>query len=188
MPATIYDGNNASSASSKSTTTQQTDEMRIAWRYNNLDKVDSEQGRSSQADGKNNYYFDLSQQIDQNTLDKLDISVFGESASIDKENPAFTNQIYASLLSELHKKLSNEAYKFNAHSSQTPDNSNDSKISKNILRVAIQSLGSPLWWNENFANDLCLFLLVLKALIRNSIAICCITVPTHLFMHFVSIG
>lgn len=46
------------------------DEMRIAWRYNNLDKIDSEQGGTSQTDAKNSYTFDLSQSIDDGALNK----------------------------------------------------------------------------------------------------------------------
>lgn len=157
-------------------------DMRIAWRYNNLEKIDSEQGNGNQADGKNNYYyFDLSQQIAQETLEKLDVTTFTDDVSTvhtNGDNQLFTNQIFVSLLTSLKSKIADESFKSDTFIAS--DN-------KNLLRVAIQSLGSPLWWNENFSADLCLFLTLLKSLVRHSLSVCCITVPTHLFKHFVSL-
>lgn len=150
------------------------DEMRIAWRYNDLEKVDSEQGKN-----QSNYYFDMSQSIAPEKLSKLDVTTFSEddtlknSSTVDA-NGRFTNSIYPRLLNALKQKLNEEKFRPN-----TTGN-------KNLLRVSLQSFASPLWWHENFSDDLCLFLLLLKALIRNSLAVCCITIPTHLFKYFVS--
>lgn len=155
--------------------------MRIAWRYNNLEKIDSEQGGGSQVDGKNSYYFDLSQQIAQETLDKLDITTFTDDSTAipsQTDNQSFSNQIFVSLLASLKSKTVEEKFR-----ADTSTNSND----QSLLRIAIQSLGSPLWWNEHFSADLCLFLTILKSLVRHSLSVCCITVPTHLFKHFVSL-
>ena len=60
---------------------------------------------------------------------------------------------------------------------------------RNILRIAVHSLGSPLWGEEQAVNqhdrqqgaELCQFLHALRALMRNSLAVCAITMPTHLF-------
>lgn len=153
--------------------------MRIAWRYNNLEKIDSEQGADRQTDGKNNYYFDLSKQIAQERLDQLNVTTFTETAStipaVGDAHPLFTNEIFASLLTSLKNKLN--ADEFGLDPTTSP---------KNLMRVSIQSLGSPLWWNKNFSADLCLFLTLLKSLVRHSLAVCCITIPTHLFKHSVS--
>lgn len=162
-----------------STPLQPNNDMRIAWRYNNLEKIDSEQGSGHQADGKNNYYFDLSQQIAQETLDKVDVTTFTDDAPCkDGDNQLFSNRVFVSLLTSLKNKLEDDKFR--------PD-ANTPNIDKNLLRVAIQSLGSPLWWNEQFSSDLCLFLTLLKSLIRHSLSVCCITVPSHLFKHFVSL-
>lgn len=152
--------------------------MRIAWRYNKLEKIDSEQGSGSHVDARNNYYFDLSQSIAQETLDTLDITTFTDDATAphkSSDNQLFVNPVFVSLLTSLKSKMEDEKFRFDANTNN-----------KNLLRVAIQSLGSPLWWNENFSNDLCLFLMILKSLVRQSLSVCCITVPAHLFKHFVS--
>ena len=53
----------------------------------------------------------------------------------------------------------------------------------NVLRLAIPNLASPLWCNCEAENlqDLTQFLLSLRALARQSLMVCMITVPTHLF-------
>lgn len=150
--------------------------MRIAWRYNNLEKIDPEQGSANQIDGKSNYYFDLSQQIAQEMLEKLDVTTFIDDTTATKDdNQLFYNKIYASLLASLKTKMDDNKFE------STNNNAN-----KNLLRIAIQSLGSPLWWNDHFSTDLCVFLTLLKSLVRHSLAVCFITMPTHLFKHFVS--
>lgn len=180
LPGIVAD-TSSSTASKSSTPLQSISDMRIAWRYNNLEKIDSEQGGGSQADGKNNYYFDLSQQIELETLDKLDVTTFTDDALAPHTSDGhqlFSNQIFVSLLASLKSKVEDEQFRLNNATNN---------VNKNLLRVAIQSLGSPLWWNEHFSSDLCLFLTLLKSLVRHSLAVCCITVPTHLFRYFVSL-
>lgn len=145
--------------------------MRIAWRYNSLEKVDSEQGNQS-----SNYYFDFSKNISEEKIASLDVTTFGEheiEKSISVVNRKFTNQVYASVLEQLKNKLDEDKFKLN------------SEGERGVLRVLVQSLGSPLWWNDNLTTDLCLFLLCLKSLIKYSSAVCCVTVPSHLFQYFV---
>jgi elongator complex protein 4 len=59
---------------------------------------------------------------------------------------------------------------------------------RNILRIAIHSLGSPLWGenggitpSDDYNPALLRFLLGLRALMRSAYAACVITIPTHLF-------
>lgn len=154
--------------------------MRIAWRYNSLDKVDSEQGSGSQSDGKNSYSFDLSQPIEAAALGELNLTVFnGGCIESDKSSSLFSNPVYASLLKTLQEKFNDETFELAAQSSTAT-------TKKNLLRICLQSVGSPLWWNENFTKDICLFLTILKAAVRTSLSVCCITMPTHLFKYFVS--
>lgn len=156
------------------------DDMRIAWRYNNLDKVDSEQGSGSQKDGNNSYTFDLSQSIDVETQQSLQVTLFGkDEAKYSNENSIFHNSSYVTVLQKLHEKMSESA--FDAANQTTADK-------KNLLRICIESFGSPLWYDAHFSDDICLFLTILKAAIRTSLSICCITVPSHLFKFIVSIG
>lgn len=166
-----------SSTTSNPMQNSQNDEMRIAWRYNNLDKVDSEQGGSTQSDGQNAYTFDLSQSVEDGAFNSLDITVFGkDDAEHSSENPIFHNPAYVSLLEKLRLKLSEPEFEADGQSTSK----------KNLLRICIESFGSPLWYDDQFANDICLFLTVLKATVRASLSVCCITIPSHLFKYIVS--
>lgn len=155
------------------------DEMRIAWRYNNLDRVDSEQGGASQKDGKNSYTFDLSQSVEDGALKSLDITLFGkdESTLHTNANANFHNPAYVSLIQKLQQKMRESAFDSSGQTATTK---------KNLLRVCIESLGSPLWYNDHFPDDFCLFLTILKAAVRVSLSVCCITAPAHLFKYIVS--
>lgn len=156
------------------------EEMRIAWRYNNLNKVDSEQGGTNQTDAKNAYTFDLSQSIGDDALKSTDITVFGTDDRIHSDAKSiFHNPAYVSLIQKLREKMNDSMF---GVSSPTP--STTSK--KNLIRICIESLGSPLWYDEHFVRDLCLFLSVLKAAVRDTLSVCCITAPTYLFKHIVS--
>ncbi|KAJ8878932.1 hypothetical protein PR048_019535 [Dryococelus australis] len=55
----------------------------------------------------------------------------------------------------------------------------DAVEKRNVLRLAVLSLGSPLWYSS--PTDLQLFLYCLRALLRSAYAICMVTIPSHLF-------
>lgn len=142
-----------------------TDSMRIAWRYNDLRKIDSEQGGNNRTDKA--YIFDLLQFIESDEILKLDVTTFDGTDN--------QNKLYKTLIDQLYLKTRNQRFECSSDASD-----------KNVLRISIESLGSPLWWNENFTSDLCRFLVILKAIVRHSHAVCCITMPTHLFKYTVS--
>lgn len=57
---------------------------------------------------------------------------------------------------------------------------------RTILRIVLHGLGSPLWGNEHYRPDtinpsLTQFLFQLRAVMRSALAVCLITIPTHLF-------
>lgn len=148
--------------------------MRIAWRYNNLNKVDSEQGKKSQ---RNAYVFDLTQSIDEHAAKKLDVTIFGSNTHSTKVGTIFRNPAYSELLEKLKNRTVNDEA-FHAIGPQ-------SATKKNLLRICIESLASPLWYDENFIGDLFLFLTILKANVRSSLSVCCITMPVHLLNQIV---
>lgn len=143
--------------------------MRIAWRYNALPLIETNQ--------KTLTYFDSSKKIDREMLAKADIELFKDTGET-FEN-LFQNPVYGRILLNLKRKF--DTSKFSTDESYTQ---NDTE--KNLLRISISSLGSPLWYDDAFPQDVCLFMFFLKALIRTSIAVGCITVPSHLFQYLVS--
>uniref|UniRef100_A0A1B0DFP0 Elongator complex protein 4 n=1 Tax=Phlebotomus papatasi TaxID=29031 RepID=A0A1B0DFP0_PHLPP len=128
------------------------EEMRIAWRYNDLPKVSLEQG------SKRDYHFDLSRNVPQGDIEACDITSIG------------SDENFGQLQKALKEKLSDKCFKLSEESE------------KKLLRICLNSLGSPLWWTkEDFEGKLVRFLVILRSLMRNSTAVCMISIPTHLF-------
>lgn len=51
---------------------------------------------------------------------------------------------------------------------------------RNILRIALANIGSPMWKCAETISDLCKFLYSLRALVRTTYAVCLLTVPWYL--------
>lgn len=56
-----------------------------------------------------------------------------------------------------------------------------SKEPRNVMRILLQSFGSPLWCSTSEQQQQLQFLHALRGLVRNAYAVCYITVPSHLF-------
>ncbi|KAJ1525996.1 hypothetical protein ONE63_009175 [Megalurothrips usitatus] len=90
----------------------------------------------------------------------------------------FGNKNYGYLLSKIHQKISEGQFRVQ-----------DEPSKHSILRVAIHSLGSPMWVDSTtdanietgIKRDLPRFLLYLRSLLRESYALAVVTVPSHLF-------
>lgn len=88
----------------------------------------------------------------------------------------FKNSLYYSLLSNIKNVIEKDEYKSNSKN-------------KNILRIAIQSIGSPVWMakdcegdlHSDYGCDLLKFIYCLRVMLRNTNAVVFMTVPTHLF-------
>ncbi|XP_035894333.1 putative elongator complex protein 4 [Anopheles stephensi] len=157
-----------STTSVESRAEQEPETMRIAFRYNQLAPVDSEQ-KSSTALG---HYFDLTKTIPSTALLTQDITYWNGDERPDGGIGSFHNPHYASLLSCIHRKASEQ--QFNATSGEG---------TKNVLRICLNSIGSPAWYDKNFSGDFLRFIALLKAIVRNTLSVCLITVPLHLFHH-----
>lgn len=130
------------------------DEMRIAFRYNQLPKIDSELSPYKSL-------YDLSKPVSEEELNPRNIHLFGGAEGGFSES---MRNIKIALKEPVYSK-----------------SGQDSESSKNLLRICIKSLGSPLWYlDQNFARTLKLFLLQLKAIVRNSYSVCLLTIPMHL--------
>lgn len=154
----------------KLNTTQTPEEMRIAFRYNQLSVVDLEQKSTTQL----GTFFDLSKRIVEDELQVHDIAYWdGTQPSANPTNNAFSNPKFQSLLDAIHLKSTSPEF----------DPSNAVVGDKNLLRICLNSIGSPLWYDKNFSADLLKFVTTLKSIVRNTLSCCLITLPTHLFRH-----
>lgn len=94
-----------------------------------------------------------------------------------KSSKPFHNPQYIDLLQDIAKMLKGD--EFHIHTPTNP--------LKSICRICITSLGSTFWYQENdYDVDLLKFLVVLRALIRSSLAVAFVTMPMHLITKYVS--
>lgn len=144
----------------------QDERMEIAWRYQNMKIIESSP-LGGQAFG---HFYDLSKTMDKETLDAASIRRWdGETLKYKAES--FTNQAYVDLLKTIQETIKNGKFEV----SSEPDK-------RNVLRIAIHSVGSRLWINdedEKTSGDILRFFYSLKSLLRNSYAVAMVTVPTQ---------
>lgn len=64
----------------------------------------------------------------------------------------------------------------------------DKPEKRSVLRIALYSLGSPLWLGDKYSffsinrnRDLDMFVFCLRALVRSAFAVALISVPSHLY-------
>ncbi|XP_043825829.1 LOW QUALITY PROTEIN: elongator complex protein 4 [Dromiciops gliroides] len=153
--------------------------MKIAWRYQNLPKMEAGPGSSSRF----GHYYDVSKRMPQEIIQCAKWHKFFLPEEItsypNAESCALTHG-YTKLLHFIQRIISEQGF----------DGSCPQKKQKNILRIGIQSLGSPLWGDDICCDDapehmhsLTRFLYVLRGLLRMSLSACIITVPSHLIQN-----
>ncbi|XP_017151677.1 putative elongator complex protein 4 [Drosophila miranda] len=82
----------------------------------------------------------------------------------------FHNTRYGGLLNDIQQQLRDESF--------------ITGTKKHLCRVCLTSLGSPLWYDDNFGEDLLKFLTLLMASVRNCNSVCLITMPMHLIAKY----
>ncbi|XP_065647576.1 elongator complex protein 4 isoform X2 [Hydra vulgaris] len=138
-------------------------DLLIAWRYKDSPKV-----QPVVSNLRFGHYFDLSKKISQEKIDTCKISHFCANPNRYNSNIDQYKELLESIKNELERlKTSN------------------SMCNPSVLRICINSLGSPLWGSFSTASGACKssltwFLLALRSILRNSLATCMITIPTHL--------
>lgn len=153
--------------------------MKIAWRYQLLPKMQAGPVSSSRF----GHYYDISKRIPPELLgsskwheffltEHITSDLKGESCSLSRG--------YMKLLQFIQNIIYTEGF----------DGSNPQKKQKNILKIGIQNLGSPLWGDDICCTENCdnghsltKFLYVLRGLLRASLSVCIVTVPTHLIQN-----
>ncbi|XP_013389796.1 elongator complex protein 4 [Lingula anatina] len=151
------------------------DSMKIAWRYQNMSKV-----QAAPVSTKFGHYFDLTKVMNPEVLAKTDMRQFylPDEEIPDRHSNSIMNPAYQKLLQDIKSHIINK--NFSTSSSKQPQQQ------RNILRIAIHSLGSPLWGEgevnpDSYDPSLPRFLYGLRALLRSAFASCLITVPTYIF-------
>lgn len=144
------------------------DEMKIAWRYQNLKIIDT----SPSGGHKFGHFFDLTKFMDRKKIDETRVTEWnGENLRF--KSTGFKKREYVDLLKSIEETISNGQF----YVSNCPER-------RNILRITIRSLGSWLWMcddAEETRSDLFKFIYCFRALLRNSYAVAAITFPGHLY-------
>lgn len=154
----------ASLSSTKKVDNSNKDEMKIAWRYQNMKIFDSSPHESS-AFG---HYYDLTRKMSKETLESVSIESW-DGENIKSQCHTFENNAYMDLLLSIDKTITSGEFSV----LQVPK-------TRNILRIGLQSLGSRLWLSDSekkSQKDLLKFLYMFRALLRESFAVAVITIP-----------
>ncbi|KAJ2950714.1 hypothetical protein O0L34_g8976 [Tuta absoluta] len=149
------------------------DKMQIAWRYEGLKPVESSFGSNTSF----GHHFDLSKRMMmKDEINYKNITYWSPSGSEQDAN-GFKNPMYYSLLNTIKEAVSKEEHQ------------NSSK-NKKILRISIQSIGSPLWLamdceeetvSSDYGQDLIKFMYCLRVMLRDTSGVAFVTIPAHLF-------
>ncbi|KAM5247053.1 elongator complex protein 4 [Ctenodactylus gundi] len=160
-------------------TPESNSKMKIAWRYQLLPKMEVGPVSSTRF----GHYYDASKKIPQELLETSKWHGFFLPEKIPltlKVEPHHLAHSYTELLQYIKNTIYEEGF----------GGSNPKKKQKNILRIGIQNLGSPLWGDDiccaencDHSHNLTKFLYVLRGLLRTSLSVCVITMPTHLIQN-----
>uniref|UniRef100_A0A3B4GQK0 Elongator complex protein 4 n=1 Tax=Pundamilia nyererei TaxID=303518 RepID=A0A3B4GQK0_9CICH len=151
------------------------DAMKIAWRYQNLPKVQSALASSSRF----GHYYDVSKTMEPEIRQAAKCHRFHLPEHPTQSSTTNSRMIesYSALLKSLQEVIHREGF----------DLSTPMSMSRNILRVGLHSLGSALWNDDLSCHDdpmhnhaLTTFLYGLRALLRSSLSVAVVTVPSHL--------
>ncbi|XP_078346504.1 elongator complex protein 4-like isoform X2 [Oculina patagonica] len=151
--------------------------MKIAWRYQNQPKFES-----SPSQTKFGHYFDLTRVMDEQKLSSVPVQTFSVTSEMSKclecaeERKSSQHNVYSALISRINTAIKDGGF----------TTSEKGLENRTILRIVLHGLGSPLWGEEqHIANEmspaLTRFLFQLRATLRSALAVCLVTVPTHLF-------
>ncbi|XP_032368917.1 elongator complex protein 4 [Etheostoma spectabile] len=151
------------------------DAMKIAWRYQNLPKVQSALASSSRF----GHYYDVSKTMEPEIRQAAKCHRFYPTEHPTQSSPTHSSmpESYSALLKSLQEVILREGFDVAAPMSN----------SRNILRIGLHSLGSALWGDDLCCHDnprhghaLTTFLYGLRALLRSSLSVAVVTVPSHL--------
>ncbi|KAL7854364.1 hypothetical protein SRHO_G00165540 [Serrasalmus rhombeus] len=150
---------------------QPPDPMKIAWRYQNFPKVQTEPASSFRF----GHYYDLSKRMDPQLLQATQFHTFYLPEETEERSSSLGP--YSGLLQSIQTVIRIEGF----------DGSSSQGKVRNVLRLGLHSLGSALWGDDVCLSEspahshaLTTFLYALRALLRSSLSVAVVTVPAHL--------
>ncbi|XP_045461469.1 putative elongator complex protein 4 [Harmonia axyridis] len=145
--------------------------MKIAFRYENLPTQEDEDKHIELG-----HFYDLTKRMSLTDIENTDIH-YWNGYRVENCVSAFSNPAYHDLLRQIKTKIKEDKYFLK-----------DNPPKKSILRIALHSLGSPLWLPSknslhslDYSRDLDMFIFCLRALVRSALAVAVITIPSHLY-------
>ncbi|KAG8234937.1 hypothetical protein J437_LFUL015505 [Ladona fulva] len=147
---------------------QSNEQMKIAWRYENLQSKESSASYSQFG-----HIYDTSKFMDREKVSSA-VKFWKFSNNSENSSGCSLSAHYLSLLTSIEKEIEAVGCKVESPSEK-----------RNVVRIALCSIGSPLWSNQTDSKidfgkseaELLTFVYFLKALLRNSYAVCMITTP-----------
>ncbi|XP_041472160.1 elongator complex protein 4-like [Lytechinus variegatus] len=157
-------------------TTQRMDEekMKIAWRYQHLP-----QHQLSETGQQFGHSYDLNRLMGESRLTTVKTNCFYLPSEKISHHDNSINPAYQRLFSKVESEITEGGYSLTADAAKSQGVTN-----RNILRLGIHSLASPLWEVNSIQQStvsLCRFLHALRGILRVSLAVCVLTIPTHLY-------
>ncbi|CAL8243462.1 unnamed protein product [Lota lota] len=159
------------------------DAMKIAWRYQNLPKVQTALASSSRF----GHYYDVSKKMEPEIRQAANCHAFylpeHSMESSAPRSPLLGS--YSALLRSIQEVIRKGGFNGAAPPSK----------SRNVLRIGLQSLGSTLWGDDLCCRDnpahghaLTTFLYGLRGLLRSSLSVAVLTIPSHLIQNRAVMG
>jgi elongator complex protein 4 len=206
LPSALGEGRSAQSGTVPSSAAPapgqaEVDQMKIAWRYQNLPKVQVPCSTiiigllcwqtlstflQSSLSSRFGHFFDVTSTMDPGRLASVDTTTFDVSKQLAARSSRRSSDLYRLLKSQIESKIISGNFSVD---------SQNSTQQRNILRIALHHIGSPLWVDEEFSNHhhdplspsssssapcLLHFLHALRGLLRRAYAVAVITMPTNL--------
>lgn len=164
---------------------QDTASLRIAWRYNDLPYLNVDKNFRD-----NDHHFNLLNHMTENELAKVSKVLWNgidskETTTDDRNSISLKQEIFEEAEEEEEEDDSTNATDASCFFSNKlfPDliDTLGKELQRaNFWRICIPSLGSPLWYDDNFGEDLLKFLTILRAFVQNTQCVCFLTMPMQL--------
>ncbi|KAJ2608635.1 Elongator subunit elp4 [Coemansia sp. RSA 1365] len=156
------------------------DSMKIAWRYQNLPRVDGDGDDYDSKKAKDSSTltdvpfcerFDLSLRISPKAIENATIEILAGANLLSASNEDHGGDTYECVLGKIAQLVED---RFSSLKPVVPG------ASRNILRIEIRSLGSGFWQGSDGLSIL-KFLHRLRGILRYSFAVCVVSFPAHLY-------